>query len=83
MPVLEPCPSCDIYNICGGRCLLANRSQDNMYPGGFEMMCSSVRYLVAQLRGIMPRLRVLKMRDPWVAARFRYPELNNGCEIVP
>lgn len=81
--ICEPCTSCDIFKICGGRCLFVNRSQELLRENGFALICSTVRYLVSELQEVLPVIRkliddgVLKNED------FSYPEFNNGCEIIP
>jgi len=78
----EPCTSCDIFGDCGGRCLFANKS---MLWGeeGFEMVCGTVRHLVAELRRILPDVQKLIAEGQVDASDFDYPEGNNACEIIP
>jgi uncharacterized protein len=79
----EPCSSCDIVNVCGGRCLFVNRSQWLLRRNGYPLICSTVRHLVGELRRALPRVRAL-IEDGCVSlSDFGYPELNNGCEIIP
>ncbi len=79
----EPCVSCDIYHICGGRCLFVNRSQELLRENGFSYICSTVRHLVTELQGALPRVRALIEDGSVKRSDFEYPELNNGCEIIP
>lgn len=79
----EPCTSCAIYGICGGRCLFVNRSQGLLREGGYDMICSTVKHLVARLQEAVPAVRSLIERGTVSRSEFEYPELNNGCEIVP
>lgn len=79
----EPCTSCDIFHICGGRCLFVNRSQEMLRENGYALICSTVRHLVRELQEVLPRVR--EMIENGVVKRqdFKYPEFNNGCEIIP
>jgi uncharacterized protein len=79
----EPCISCDILDVCGGRCLFVNRSQWLLREGGLSCICSTVRHLVNELRAALPQVRALIDDGTVRMSDFRYPELNNGCEIIP
>ncbi len=79
----EPCVSCDIFNICGGRCLFVNRSQDMLRRKGYEQICLTVRHLVHELEYVAPQVRELIRSRVIRADEFEYPEFNNGCEIIP
>ncbi|MHA1799778.1 MAG: TIGR04084 family radical SAM/SPASM domain-containing protein [Candidatus Helarchaeota archaeon] len=82
MPIEGPCKSCEILNICGGRCLYANRT---MYWGeeGFKRVCKTVKYFINVLLEIKPRIENLISRGIISKKDFNYPEFNNGCEIIP
>lgn len=79
----EPCVSCDIFHICGGRCLFVNRSQEMLRENGYALICSTVRHLVRELQEALPQVK--EMIENGVVRRedFEYPEFNNGCEIIP
>jgi uncharacterized protein len=79
----EPCTSCDIFRICGGRCLFVNRSQQLLRENGYEMICSTVRYLVKELQEAVPQIQELIYAGVIERSDFDYPEFNNGCEIIP
>ncbi|HMD79171.1 MAG TPA: TIGR04084 family radical SAM/SPASM domain-containing protein [Nitrososphaerales archaeon] len=79
----EPCTSCDILGVCGGRCLFVNRSQDLLRADGYSSICRTVRHLVAELRLALPRVESLIEEGTIRRADFDYPEFNNGCEIIP
>lgn len=79
----EPCSSCDVLDVCGGRCLFVNRSQELLRENGYGMICGTVRHLLRELRGALPRVRALVEDGSVDASEFEYPELNNGCEIIP
>ena len=79
----EPCLSCDIFHICGGRCLFVNRSQDMLRENGFDSICSTVKHLVRELQKALPQVQALIENGTVNRSEFEYPELNNGCEIIP
>jgi len=79
----EPCIQCDIFKICGGRCLFVNRSQELLRENGFSLICSTVRHLVEELQKALPGIRMLIESGIVRKEDFAYPEFNNGCEIIP
>lgn len=78
----EPCPSCNEYGICGGRCLFANKER-LWGEEGFRKVCSTVKYLISVLRDQIPTIRSLIEKGCISLEELRYPEYNNGCEIIP
>jgi putative peptide-modifying radical SAM enzyme len=82
MRVDEPCPSCDIIGICGGRCLFANK-QRLWGEDGFTKICDSVKHLVTSLQKHIPTVERLIETGTISINDFEYPEFNNGCEIIP
>ena len=79
----EPCVSCDIFHICGGRCLFVNRSQELLRENGYALICTTVKHLVRELQGAMPWVQALIENGILSMSDFEYPEINNGCEIIP
>jgi len=79
----EPCTSCDLLDICGGRCLFVNRCQDMLRENGYSYVCSTVRHLVNEMRCALPRVKALIEDGTLSRSQFEYPELNNGCEVIP
>ncbi|MGP8125447.1 MAG: TIGR04084 family radical SAM/SPASM domain-containing protein [Nitrososphaerales archaeon] len=79
----EPCTSCDTLNICGGRCLFVNRSQELLRKNGYSFICTTVRHLVRELQGALPQVQALLANGSVHRSDFEYPELNNGCEVIP
>ena len=82
MKVDEPCPSCEEYGICGGRCLFANK-QRLWGDGGFEKICEVSRHLFQALEKHVSRVHELIETGVITSNDFNYPEFNNGCEIIP
>ncbi len=79
----KPCTSCDIFEICGGRCLFANRSHEMLRKNGYALICSTVRHLVKELNAVAPNVRGMIDEGIVEGKYFDYPEFNNGCEIIP
>lgn len=79
----EPCVSCNIFKVCGGRCLFVNRSQGLLRENGFFMICSTVKHLIGELQKALPGIRMLIESGIIRKENFAYPEFNNGCEIIP
>ncbi|MHA1813289.1 MAG: TIGR04084 family radical SAM/SPASM domain-containing protein, partial [Candidatus Thorarchaeota archaeon] len=82
MMVDEPCPSCEEYGVCGGRCLFANK-QRLWGDDGFRKICDTVKHLIRELRAQVPRVQELVDNGTIRVEDFDYPEYNNGCEIIP
>ena len=82
MQVEEPCPSCEDYGLCGGRCLFANRKR-LWGETGFVKVCATVKHLLACLRDQVPEIKKLLAQGTIALDDFAYPEFNNGCEIIP
>ncbi len=82
MTVIDPCPSCKEYGVCGGRCLFANR-QRLWGNEGFEKICDTVRHMISTLRAYLDEIiENIKYSNIGIE-QFNYPEFNNGCEIIP
>ncbi|KCZ71163.1 putative peptide-modifying radical SAM enzyme, AF0577 family [Candidatus Methanoperedens nitroreducens] len=79
----EPCISCDIFHICGGRCLFVNHAQDMLRKNGYALICSTVRHLAQELEAAAPLIRELIDSRVIEKDALYYPEFNNGCEIIP
>ncbi len=80
--IKNPCPDCEVYDLCGGRCLFAN-----LYKlwgdEGFNLVCNTVKHLINELNRI--KEEVLKLIQKGVIKRefFDYPTYNNTTEIIP
>jgi putative peptide-modifying radical SAM enzyme len=77
----DPCLTCLLHSLCGGRCLYANITK-LWGSEGFELVCQTIRHLITILEQHKPRInrlienRVVTLRD------FDYPKFNS-CEIIP
>ena len=78
----DPCPTCEEFGICGGRCLFANK-QKLWGDEGFEKVCDITRHLINELKGQVSCVQELINVGRISIDDFKYPEYNNGCEIIP
>ncbi|MDG6220327.1 MAG: TIGR04084 family radical SAM/SPASM domain-containing protein [Candidatus Thermoplasmatota archaeon] len=78
----EPCTSCDIFGLCGGRCLFANKTK-LWGEEGQEKVCGTVRHMIGELERIRPRVEKLLDEGVIKWEDMDYPRVNNCCEIIP
>ena len=80
--IREPCNSCKVFDLCGGRCLFAN-----LYKlwgeEGFELTCKTVKHLIKELKGIKSEVKKLIEKGIINKDQFDYPKYNNTTEIIP
>jgi len=79
--VSKPCTGCDIYSLCGGRCLYANATK-LWGDEGFGQVCGTVRNMIDALCEVLPQIRVLVDDGKIRLEDFDYPRYNS-CEIIP
>jgi sulfatase maturation enzyme AslB (radical SAM superfamily) len=79
--VNEPCSSCDILGICGGRCLYANLTK-RWNRSQYSAVCNSVRNLINSVAENMPRITKLLESGKLSKEDFSFIKYN-GCEIIP
>ncbi len=77
-----PCTNCDILWVCGGRCLYANQTE-GWGPEWFDRICLSTRRMIGKLDELVPMAEELIRNGTLDQDSFEYPEINNGCEIIP
>lgn len=79
--VASPCTSCDIKDLCGGRCLYANKAK--LWPEeGENLICDSVRNLIDSIKKILPQIKALIEKGTINLEQFNY-EKYSGPEIIP
>ena len=80
--ISEPCPDCEVFDLCGGRCLFAN-----LYKlwgrEGFDLVCLTVKHLIKELKSV--KTEVMKLIEKGIInfEDFDYPKYNNTTEIIP
>lgn len=75
--IMEPCPDCEYFEFCGGRCLFFNRER-LWGEKGFELICSTVKNLVDAL--FDRKDEILSLCS---AEKLHYPPYLNTTEIIP
>lgn len=75
------CLDCEIKDICGGRCLYANKT---MLWGeqGFREVCDTIFFLVNSLKNITPKIEEMIAKGELKLEDFNYNKYN-GAEIIP
>lgn len=76
-----PCAKCDIYNLCGGRCLYALVT-NRWKPEAYAYVCKTVKVLIQTISSEIPRIRELIKIGKVKLDDFEYMKYN-GCEIIP
>lgn len=79
--VSKPCTECDIYSLCGGRCLYANATK-LWGDEGFGQVCGTVRNMIDALCEVLPQIRGLIDEGKIRLEDFEYSRYNS-CEIIP
>jgi putative peptide-modifying radical SAM enzyme len=79
--VSDPCTRCDIYGICGGRCLYANATK-LWGDEGFRQVCDTVKGMMDSLHEALPEVRHLIQEGKIQLQGFEYTKYNS-CEIIP
>ncbi|WXG44651.1 MAG: TIGR04084 family radical SAM/SPASM domain-containing protein [Promethearchaeati archaeon SRVP18_Atabeyarchaeia-1] len=77
-----PCTSCDILDLCGGRCLFTNKTK-LWGEGGFRSVCRSTRAMIAELKQLKGQVVELISRKMISPDEFEYAPYNNGTETIP
>ena len=79
--VSEPCTKCDVYKICGGRCLYANVTR-RWTTEAYGLVCNIVQNFVTAITKELPRIRKLIENGEISHKDFEFIKYN-GCEIIP
>lgn len=76
----EPCTKCEIYGLCGGRCLYANITK--RWKDAYKEVCKTVRNLIDAVSAEIPRIKSLIKNGRIKLEDFEFMKYN-GCEIIP
>jgi len=71
----EPCRSCEVYEICGGRCLFAYKER-LWGEEGVNKICHITRFTINEIKKYQKLLMHHK-------ENLKYPPYNNTTEIIP
>jgi sulfatase maturation enzyme AslB (radical SAM superfamily) len=77
----EPCTKCDVFPICGGRCLYANVTK-RWKTEDYGLVCDTVRNLVGVVVKEISKIRKL-VKDERISLEDLEFMKYNGCEIIP
>lgn len=77
----EPCTGCQVFGICGGRCLYANVTR-RWSPQAYDLVCNTVKNLISAVEEELPRIKRLLERGKTGLNDFEFIKYN-GCEIIP
>ncbi|MBD3229022.1 MAG: TIGR04084 family radical SAM/SPASM domain-containing protein [Candidatus Lokiarchaeota archaeon] len=77
----EPCISCNIFDICGGRCLFANYVKP-WGDDGYRIICKTIRNLIEKLISVKPKIEELIRKKIINMADFDYIRYS-GVEEIP
>ena len=78
----EPCSSCEVLGICGGRCLYTNFFKPGTESDYIEV-CNATKFLIKKLEEMKPDILLCIEKGMVTLDDFMYPEINNGTEIIP
>lgn len=78
----EPCTSCEVLDICGGRCLYTNFFKPGT-ENDYTEVCNATKFLIKKLENLIPEIVTLISNGMYNQNDFLYPEINNGTEIIP
>lgn len=79
--VSSPCTECDVFNVCGGRCLYANITK-RWSSEAYAAVCRTVRGLINAVDIELPRIKKLIKNGKVTRQDFEFMKYN-GCEIIP
>lgn len=66
----SPCTECDIFRVCGGRCIVSNHyARDKPI---FKMVCQTVRHLVLELQKVRPEIEAKIRAGKLDVEKFNY-----------
>ncbi|MGD8545007.1 MAG: TIGR04084 family radical SAM/SPASM domain-containing protein [Candidatus Bathyarchaeota archaeon] len=77
----ESCEKCEIFSVCGGRCLYAGIVK-RWSSKAHSLICDTVRNLVNTLQEVLPEIRKLFIKERISLEDFQFMKYN-GCEIIP
>lgn len=76
-----PCTECNIFSVCGGRCLYANITK-RWSKEAYAEVCGTVKALVNAVTAELSRIRQLIKQKKIRLSDFEFLKYN-GCEIIP
>ncbi|MGB9960153.1 MAG: TIGR04084 family radical SAM/SPASM domain-containing protein [Candidatus Bathyarchaeales archaeon] len=77
----EPCTSCRIFGLCGGRCLYANVTR-RWKTEAYKLVCQTVENMINAITEETPRIMKYIKEGKIKKEDFEFMKYN-GCEIIP
>jgi radical SAM protein with 4Fe4S-binding SPASM domain len=77
----EPCTRCDVFGLCGGRCLYANVTK-RWNQEAYNLVCMTVKNLINAVWMKISRIKELIKKGKISLEDFDFMKYN-GCEIIP
>lgn len=77
----QPCTKCNVFGLCGGRCLYANVTK-RWNQTAYDQVCETVKNLIRAISEQMPRIHKLIEEGRIALKDFEFLKYN-GCEIIP
>lgn len=77
----SPCTDCDIFGLCGGRCLYANITK-RWNEDAYKQVCNNTRELIEAVKKELPRIKDSIDHNKIKVQDFEFIKYN-GCEIIP
>src|SRR3989339_702951 len=79
--LVNECDSCDVKDICGGRCMYWRKAK--LWPKtGDKLVCRSIKHLISELQSALPEIKKLIDKKIISQKDFDY-EKYFGPEIIP
>lgn len=78
---LSPCIECDIFGLCGGRCLYANITK-RWEKKAYKQVCKNTRALIEAIKREIPTIKKIIETKKISLHDFKFIKFN-GCEIIP
>ncbi len=79
--VKEPCSSCDVLDVCGGRCLYSNVTK-LWEEKDYGELCSTVKFLITKLKSKKFEVEGLLSKGVIKLEQFGHLKFN-GVEVIP
>jgi putative peptide-modifying radical SAM enzyme len=77
----SPCTECDVFGVCGGRCLYANVTS-RWSSEAYGLVCGTVKNMIDAVKEELPRMKQLIKNGKMGLKDFDFLKYN-GCEIIP
>jgi len=81
LTIKEPCNKCNLYELCGGRCLYSNLNP--VWPKkGVKEICGTIEHLISEMKRISPRVKKLIEENKIKKKDLQFLKYN-CAEIIP